>query len=144
MTCTVDTNILVHASNRDSVRHDPAQELLRRLGRGPALVTLFWPVLLGYLRIVTNVRILPDPLSAEEASTNVERLLAQPHIRAIGECDGFWHLYRRVADPVPVRGNLVTDAHIVTLMHQHGVREIWTKDRDFRKFDGIVVRDPFA
>ena len=66
------------------------------------------------------------------------------HIRAVGECDGFWPLYRRVADPMPVRGNLVTNAHIVTLMHQHGVREIWTNDRDFRKFDGIIVRDPFT
>lgn len=144
MSCTVDTNVLIHASNRDSARHEQARGLLRRLGHGPELVTLFWPVLLGYLRIVTSIRILPDPLSGEEASANVERLLARPHIRAVGECDGFWPLYRRVADPVPVRGNLVTDAHIATLMHQHGVREIWTHDRDFRKFDGVVVRDPFA
>jgi uncharacterized protein len=62
----------------------------------------------------------------------------------VGEADGFWSVFRQVADPLPVRGNLVTDAHLVALMRQHGVREIWTHDRDFRKFDGIVVRDPFA
>ena len=41
-------------------------------------------------------------------------------------------------------GNLVPDTHLVVLMRQHGVKEIWTGDRDFRKFDGIVARDPFT
>ena len=79
MTCTVDTNILVHASNRDSARYGPAHEFLRGLGRGPGLVTIFWPVLMGYVRIVTSNRILAAPLSAEDANTNVERLLGRPH-----------------------------------------------------------------
>ena len=43
-----------------------------------------------------------------------------------------------------IRGNLVPDAHLVALMRQHGVRTIWTHDRDFRKFNGIRVVDPFA
>lgn len=29
-------------------------------------------------------------------------------------------------------------------MRENGVRTIWTDDRDFRRFDGIYVRDPFA
>jgi uncharacterized protein len=144
MTVTVDTNVLVHASNSDSPEHRPANDLLRRLAHGHGLVTLFWPVLLGYVRIATSPRVLPRPLSAHEAASNVEELLARPHIRAVGEGDGFWKVYRKVADPAAVRENLVSDAHIVALMHQHGVREIWTHDRDFRKFDGIVVRDPYA
>ncbi len=43
-----------------------------------------------------------------------------------------------------MRENLVPDAHIVALMHQNGVRTIWTHDRDFRRFDAIDVRDPFG
>lgn len=42
------------------------------------------------------------------------------------------------------RGNLVTDAHLVTLMRRYGVRTILTRDRDFRRFDGIRALDPFA
>jgi hypothetical protein len=41
-------------------------------------------------------------------------------------------------------GNLVPDAHVVALMLEHDVGAIWTHDRDFRRFDGIEVRDPFA
>jgi predicted nucleic acid-binding protein len=29
-------------------------------------------------------------------------------------------------------------------MRENGVRTLWTNDRDFRRFDGIDVRDPFA
>lgn len=29
-------------------------------------------------------------------------------------------------------------------MPQHGVSTTWMRDRDFRKFDGIRVKDPFA
>lgn len=144
MTATVDTNVLIYAASTKSQRHTRALELLDRLSTGPGLLTLFWPVLLGYVRIVTNPLIVSPPLSTEEAVSNVDSLLARPHVRTASEQDGFWQAFRRTAGPVAAKGNLVTDAHIAALMHQHGVREIWTRDRDFRKFDGIVVRDPFA
>jgi predicted nucleic acid-binding protein len=38
----------------------------------------------------------------------------------------------------------VPDAHLVALMLENGVRTIMTRDRDYRKFRGITVRDPFA
>ena len=36
----------------------------------------------------------------------------------------------------------VPDAHLATLMRQHGVSVIYTRDRDSRRFDNIEVRDP--
>jgi predicted nucleic acid-binding protein len=45
---------------------------------------------------------------------------------------------------MPVRGNLVPDAHVATILFQHGVRTIYTNDRDFLKFESIEARDPFA
>jgi predicted nucleic acid-binding protein len=42
-----------------------------------------------------------------------------------------------------VAGNLVHDAHIVALCIEHGVSEILTGDRDFRRFGGLKVVDPF-
>jgi predicted nucleic acid-binding protein len=42
------------------------------------------------------------------------------------------------------RGNEVPDAHLTALIREHGVRIIHTRDRDFRRFDGIEVRDPLA
>lgn len=144
MTATLDTNVLLHASDESSSFHGPAIELLETLASGPDLVYLFWPVALGYLRISTHPAIFQKPLSPAEAKGNVDDFVSRPHVRTGGEADDFWDIYQDVASKVQVRGNLVPDAHIVALMRQHGVSTIWSHDRDFRKFPGIRVRDPFA
>jgi predicted nucleic acid-binding protein len=48
-----------------------------------------------------------------------------------------------VAEEADARGNLVPDSHLVALMVENGVRTIWTRDRDYRRFSGIEPRDPF-
>ena len=64
-------------------------------------------------------------------------------MRAPGEQPEFWRHYRAVAADALPTGNLVPDAHLVALMKENEVRTIWTHDRDFRRFTGIEVRDPF-
>ena len=75
---------------------------------------------------------------------NVEELLALPHSRCLAEEEGFWETWRATTDDVSVRGNLVPDAHLATLLRSHGVRRLYTHDRDFRRFDFLDVRDPLA
>lgn len=143
MSATVDTNVLVYASNRSDPAHASALTLIERLAAGPELLYLFWPALVGYLRIVTHPGILPRPLTPAAALGNITALLAPAHVRAPGEADGFWTLFQTTAGQ-RVRGNEVPDAHLATLMRQHGVGRIYTRDRDFRRFDGITVEDPFT
>jgi len=144
VTTTLDTNVLVYASDESSSFHERAIGLLEKLAGGPDLVYLFWPVALGYLRISTHPAIFQKPMSAAEAMANIDDLVSRPHVRTGGEVDGFWDTYREVTSGPPVRGNLVADAHLVALMRQHGVSTIWSHDRDFLKFRGVKVQDPFA
>lgn len=141
---TIDANILIYGSAVDSPYQPAAEALVRRLAAGPDLVYLFWPVLLAYLRIATHPVAARIPLPSAKAETNVAQLIARPHVRVVGEGEDFWDQYRAVAQQVRPTGNLVTDAHLVALMRENEVGTIWTHDRDFRKFDGIEVRDPFA
>lgn len=143
MTVTVDANILIYASNGDDPLHDRAQAVVERLAQGPELVCLFWPTIMGYLRIMTHPAILPRPRSFADAVANITALLARPHVRTPGEDDGFWDLFRATAGD-HARGNDVPDAHLAALMRQHGVRTVYTRDRGFRRFLEIVARDPFA
>lgn len=143
MSSTVDANVLIYASNEDDPAHAPARALVERLAAGPDLVFVFWPTLMGYLRIVTHPAILPRPLPASEAMRNVTELLARPNVQSPGEGEGFWSMYQATAAPRE-RGNAIPDAHLVALMRQHGVRLLYTRDRGFRRFDGIEVVDPFA
>ncbi|HZU14851.1 MAG TPA: TA system VapC family ribonuclease toxin [Chloroflexota bacterium] len=142
MSVTVDANVLVYASNTADPAFPPTRALLERLAGGPDLVYLFWPTIMGYLRIVTHPGILPRPLTFRDATTNISMLLSRPHIRTHGENGGFWDLF--LATSGQTRGNAVPDAHLVTLMRQFGVTTIYTRDRDFRRYAGITVRDPLA
>ena len=143
MSVTVDANLLLYASDTSSELQDSAQGLLRELARGPELVYVFWPVTMAYLRIATHPGVFRAPLSPPAACANVERLLSRPNVRAPGEGEDFWPIYEAVVD-AGVRGNLVSDAHLVALMRQYSVRTIFSRDRDFRRFEGIEARDPFV
>ena len=65
-------------------------------------------------------------------------------MRAISELDGFIDAYKHVTDETSVRGNLVPDAHVAAILFQHGVRTLYSNDRDFRKFSSLELRDPFS
>ena len=99
---------------------------------------------MSYLRIATHLRIFSAPLSPDEALGNVSALIGLPHVRTVSELDGFVEAYKQVAGETPVRGNLVPDAHVATILFQHGVRTLYSNDRDFRKFQSVDLRDPFS
>jgi uncharacterized protein len=141
---TVDANVLLYASDESSPFNSRASALLSDLADGPELVYLFWPTVMAYLRISTHPAVFESPLAPDVAVANVDGLLARPHVQTAGEQTRFWERFRSVAAEAAVRGNLVSDAHLVALMSENGVSSIWTHDRDYRRFPGIDVRDPFA
>ena len=61
---------------------------------------------------------------------NLRSLFALPRVRAIGERDGFLEDYAQVTGNLSVRGNLVPDAHLATVLRQHGIRTLYTNDAD--------------
>jgi uncharacterized protein len=141
---SLDVNVLLYASDRSSERHDRARRFIESCAARPEILCLTWPTLMSYLRIATHPRIFRAPLSPDEAFGNVSALIGLPHVRAVSELDGFLDAYTHVAGDIPVRGNLVPDVHVATILFQHGVRTLYTNDRDFRKFQSLDVRDPFS
>src|SRR3546814_2760176 len=111
MTTTVDTKVLVYASDTDAAEQPRAEALLRHLAAGPDLVVVMWPTLMGYLRIVTHPSICRSPLPVEAARANVDGLLALPHIRAPGETAEFRQACGQVGAAVHPRGHLSTARH---------------------------------
>lgn len=143
MSAAIDVNPLLYASDSSSPFHDAALSFVERVASERELVYLFWPTAMAYVRIATHPSIFARPLSSREAVANLGALLGLPHVRSPGEDAGFWAAFQAVADEVVPRGNLVPDAHLVTLMRSFGVEAIWTRDRDYLKFDGVRVLDPF-
>jgi len=143
LSATVDTNILLYAANADDDACPIARELLERIAGGPDLFYLFWPTIMGFLRIATHPLIFPNPYTPTQAAAAITGLLDRPNVRTRAESDGFWGMYGSTADH-QTRGNHIPDAHLAALMRQYGVTVIYTRDRDFRRYDGIDARDPFA
>ena len=144
MSYSLDVNVLLYASDRSSDRHLRARRFVEACAAGPEILCLTWPTLMSYLRIATHPRIFTAPLSPDEALGNVSALIKLPHVRAVSELDGFIDAYKHVTDETFVRGNLVPDAHVAAILFQHGVRTLYSNDRDFRKFSLLELRDPFS
>jgi toxin-antitoxin system PIN domain toxin len=144
MSFGIDVNILLYASDTGSAEHDKARAFLDQCATGGEVFCLGWLTLMSYLRMSTHPAIFTKPLTHAEAVRNVEALLSLPHCRVVCEEPGFWDAYLRVTADVPTRGNLVPDAHLAALLRQHGVKTLYTRDRDFRKFNFLQVRDPLT
>jgi hypothetical protein len=139
-----DVNVLLYASDSSSPVHERARVFLTKAASGEDLLCLGWLTVMSYLRISTHSGIFAAPLSPAEALRNVEALSTRSHVRLLAEEDGFLDIYREVTGSFPVRGNLVPDAHLASLLKQHGVRKLYTRDGDFKKFSFLEVADPFA
>lgn len=144
MSFSCDVNVLLYASDSASPAHATARRFLDDAAVSGDLFCLGWPTVMSYLRMATHPRLFGAPLTPAEALSNIQGLAPLPHVRLLAEEDGFLDVYREVTSAFPVRGNLVPDAHLAALLKQHGVRTLFTRDTDFRKFAFLDVRDPFA
>ena len=144
MSYSLDVNLLLYASDIASPFHAEARSFLESCMSRHDILYLSWPTIMSYLRMATHPSIFDEPLTQEEAMANVEALLNLPQCRCLAEEDGFWETWRATTGEVSVHGNLVPDAHLAALLRFHGVRRLYTHDRDFRRFDFIDVRDPLA
>jgi toxin-antitoxin system PIN domain toxin len=144
MSFAIDVNILLYASDTSSQYSDRARSFIESCMAQNEVCCLGWCTVMSYLRIATHPAVFDHPLSPDEAMANIATLLNLQHARFLSEEDGFWNVYRATTAEVPIRGNLVPDAHLVALLRQHGVRTLYTHDRDFLKFSFLDVRDPLS
>lgn len=142
MSYSIDANILLYASNTPSPFHKRANEFLASRADDTDLLCLTWPTLMAYLRISTHPSIFSAPLKPEEAWENIASLLNFPRCSIISEEDNFTADFANVTKGIIVRGNLVPDAHIATILRQHGVSRLYTADTDFLKFRFLEVINP--
>jgi toxin-antitoxin system PIN domain toxin len=144
MSYAIDANVLLYASDRSAPQHDSARRFLDRCAVNPEVLCVAWPTVMTYLRIATHAAIFSEPLTPAEALANITALLDLPQVRPVSETEGFLDAYAHVCGTTVVRGNLVPDAHVAAILFQHGVKTLFTNDRDFRKFNTLETRDPFA
>ncbi len=138
----LDTNILVYAHREDSPFHDVAFRRVAELAEGSANWAIPWPCLHEFLAIVTHPRIYAPPTPLERALDQVEAWLDSPTLVLLTESAVHWPTLRPLLTNGRVAGAQVHDARVAALCRQHGVRELWSADRDFGRFPGTAVVNP--
>jgi len=140
----VDTNILVYAHREEAPFHGAARERLRALAEGSALWAIPWPCLHEFLAIVTHPRIFAPPTPLPRALDQVAAWLESPTLALLAEAGSHWEQLRALLEASRVAGPQVHDARIAALCIEHGVRELWSADRDFGRFRGLAVLNPLV
>jgi hypothetical protein len=139
----LDSNILVYARRMETPHHPQAARLLAELAEGDNPWAIPWPCVYEFLRVVTHPRVFNPPSDPETTLNELQSLFESKSLTMLGEGSSHAAHLRLAILGGRAAGNLVHDAHIAALAVEHGVTELWTTDRDFARFPGLRIRNPF-
>ena len=140
----VDTNILVYAHREDSEWHAAASARIAKLAEGRAAWAIPWPCIHEFLAIASHPKIFAPPTPLAAAINQVEAWLESPTLHLLAESELHWTRLRPLLQSGKVAGARVHDARIAALCLQHGVKELWSADRDFGRFPELAVSNPLV
>ena len=137
----LDVNVLLYAYNADASEHVAARTWLGGLFASREWVGLTWLTLWAFLRISTNPRIFPQPLSVREAFEIMRGWLALPSVVVIQPGARHASLLERLAVENKAGGPLMMDAALAAMALEHGA-VLASTDRDFSRFPNIQWVNP--
>ena len=85
-----------------------------------------------------------DPTPPAIALDQLGELLQSPSLVLLTETERHWPVLHDLVSAKPIRGIKIHDAKIAAICLQHGVRELWTADRDFSRFPQLKTRNPLT
>ncbi|CAN5873013.1 hypothetical protein BH23ACT2_BH23ACT2_30330 [soil metagenome] len=96
---------------------------------------------MGYIRLVTNPRVMAQPRTVDQATSIVTTRLARPNVTVPAPTARHYDVLTELLEATGVGGNLVSDAHLGALAVEHGA-ELWSYDADFSRLPGVRWRRP--
>ena len=138
----VDTNILVYSHRSEAPFNEAAHHCLTLLSEGRGAWAIPWPCIHEFLAVVTNPRAFRPPSTLDDALKQVNAWLASPSLVLLAETTDYWSILSATVAAGRISGPRIHDARIAALCQLHGVRELWTADRDFTRFPGLTVFNP--
>jgi toxin-antitoxin system PIN domain toxin len=139
----IDANLLLYAYNADAPQQSAAAWWLAELLKSGKVIGLPWITLWAFIRIATNSRIWPSPLSAERAFAIIEEWMGQPGVVLLEPGARHMEILKKLAIEYSVTGPLVTDAVMAALALENGAM-LASTDQNFRRFPELRWENPLS
>ncbi len=137
----VDLNVLLYAVNSDAPHHQRVRGWWEHALSGDETIGLPWAVVVGFLRVATNPKVFPHPLTPETAIGQIDAWLAHEVASPVMETREHWRTLRELVADAGVAGNLAADAHLAALVMTHGATLV-SCDADFARFGNLRWENP--
>jgi len=138
----VDTNLLVYAHREDSPFHKSALKAMVGLSDSGRRWAIPWPCVHEFISITTHPRIYDPPSPLKIALAAIQLWLDAPGCEQLAEGPGYWQTLNNLSRKAKLKGPMIHDARIAALCQHHGVKELWSADRDFTRFPSLKIRNP--
>jgi hypothetical protein len=92
--------------------------------------------------VTTHPRIFAPPSTLEQACHQVDVWLGSQGVVLLSEQTEYWGVLRGTIVPSHSVGPRVHDARVAALCAHHGVRVLWSADRDFSRYPSLNVVNP--
>ena len=140
----VDTNLLVHAHQREASLHSKAREAIRRLAESPVPWAISLHCFVEFYGVATHPKLWKNPSTPEQALDQISAWRESPSLRVLCDSHGVLDKLAELAVSGSVRGPLIHDARIASSCLVGGVAELWTVDRDYSRFPALKTRNPLG
>jgi toxin-antitoxin system PIN domain toxin len=137
----IDLSILLAAVNTRAPDHKQVHGWWENLLNTSEQVTLSWLVILGFIRLTTHPKVLPEPLLLADAIALVDGWLARPNVEIVQVTTRHWNIMQHMLHAVGHGSTLTMDAHLACLAIEHDA-ELATLDEDFSHFPGLKWFNP--
>ena len=139
----LDANILIYAWNGADPRNERARRWIDALFTNEDWIGIPWVTIWAFLRLSTNARVMPQPMTAEQAFRIVEIWLALPNVVTIDPGPRHARILEDLSVSAQATGPLMTDAVLAALAIEHGAT-LASTDHDFSRFPDLKWINPLA
>lgn len=137
-----DTNLLVYAHREENPWHAGAKKVLLEIAQSRDAWAIPWSCVHEFIGIVTNPRIFQKPTDMALALQFFNDLKRSSGLTMLAEDEGYLEILAMLCQKGKIQGALIHDARIAAVCLLHGVRTLYSADRDFGRFPALKVVNP--
>lgn len=139
----LDTNILIYAHREDFAQHVAAKAAVNALHMSQQNWAIPVVCIHEFLSLVTDFRAAYTPTPVALAFMQLRAWMKSETLTLLHPTEQHVDVLKKVVTHGQARGGQIHDARIAAICLEHGIRELWTADRNFARFEGLLpTRNP--